>query len=108
MLSGYLGMFLYGMTLLAIGLFISTLTENQIVAVILTFGVSLALFVIESFSASATGVAKSVIDYLSVMSHLEDFVKGVIDTSHIIYYVTFSFVGLFLAYRSLESMRWKN
>ena len=108
MLSGYLGMFLYGMTLLAIGLFISTLTENQIVAVILTFGVSLALFVIESFSASATGVAKSVIDYLSVMGHLEDFVKGVIDTSHIIYYVTFAFVGLFLAYRSLESMRWKS
>jgi ABC-2 type transport system permease protein len=108
MISGYLGMFLFGMTLLAIGLFISTLTENQIIAVMLTFGVSLVLFVIESFSASATGVAKSVIDYLSVMSHLEDFVKGVIDTSHIIYYVTFAFVGLFLAYRSLESMRWKN
>ncbi|MBN2243807.1 MAG: ABC transporter permease subunit [Acidobacteria bacterium] len=108
MLSGYLGMFLYGITLLAVGLFISTLTENQIVAVMLTFGVSLALFVIESFSAAATGVAKSVIDYLSVMSHLEDFIKGVVDTSHIIYYVTFAFVGLFLAYRSLESMRWKN
>ena len=107
-LSGYLGMLLFGMTLLAIGLFISTLTENQIVAVILTFGVSLALFVIESISATATGVAKSVIDYLSVISHLEDFLKGVLDTSHVIYYVTFAFVGLFLAYRSLESMRWKS
>lgn len=107
-LSGYLGMFLYGMTLLAIGLFISTLTENQIVAVIITFGVSLALFVIESFSASAVGVTKNVIDYLSVISHLEDFIKGVVDTSHIIYYITFAFVGLFLAYRSLESMRWKS
>jgi len=107
-LSGYLGMFLFGMTLLAIGLFISTLTENQIVAVIITFGVSLALFVIESISATSTGVAKNVIDYLSVISHLEDFLKGVLDTSHIIYYVTFAFVGLFLAYRSLESMRWKS
>ena len=107
-LSGYLGMFLYGMTLLAVGLFISTLTENQIVAVIITFGVSLALFVIESLSASAIGVTKNVISYISIMGHLEDFTKGIIDTSHIIYYVTFAFLGLFLAYRSLESMRWKS
>jgi len=108
MLSGYLGMFLFGMALLAIGLFFSTLTENQIVAVIITFGVSLALFVIDQLSGSATGVTKNVVDYLSVLGHLEDFIKGVVDTSHVIYYITFAFVGLFLAYRSLESMRWKS
>jgi len=107
-LSGYLGMFLFGMALLSIGLFFSTLTENQIVAVIITFGVSLALFVIEQLSGSTTGVTRNVVNYLSVLSHLEDFVKGVVDTSHVIYYVTFAFVGLFLAYRSLESMRWKS
>jgi ABC-2 type transport system permease protein len=106
-LSGYLGMFLYGAALLAVGLFISTLTENQIVAVVITFGASLFLWLIESLSASTAGVTKTVIDYLSVISHLDDFLKGVIDTSHIIYYVTFAFVGLFLTYRSLESMRWK-
>jgi ABC-2 type transport system permease protein len=106
-LSGYLGMFLYGAALLAVGLFISTLTENQIVAVVITFGASLFLWLIESLSASTAGVTKTVIDYLSVISHLEDFLKGVIDTSHIIYYVTFAFIGLFLTYRSLESMRWK-
>ena len=106
-LSGYFGMFLYGAALLALGVFISTLTENQIVAVILTFGVSLVLWLVSVFAASATGVAKSVINYLSVISHLDDFIKGVIDTSHVIYYLTFAFVGLFLAYRSLESMRWK-
>jgi len=96
-LAGYLGMFLYGAALLALGLFISTLTENQIVSVILT----------SIFSTSASGAARDVINYLSVISHLDDFLKGVIDTSHIIYYLTFAFVGLFLAYRSLESMRWK-
>jgi ABC-2 type transport system permease protein len=105
-LSGYLGMFLYGAALLALGLFISTLTENQIVAVVLTFGLSLVLWLISVFSTSA-GISKDIIDYLSVISHLDDFIKGVIDTSHIIYYLTFAFVGLFLAYRSLESMRWK-
>jgi ABC-2 type transport system permease protein len=106
-LAGYLGLFLYGAALLAVGLFISTLTENQIVAVIVTFGVSIVLLIIKLFSASAVGVTKNVIDYLSVSSHLEDFLKGVIDTTHVIYYVTLAFVGLFLAYRTLESMRWK-
>jgi ABC-2 type transport system permease protein len=105
--AGYLGMFLYGAALLAVGLFISTLTENQIIAVVITFGVSLVLWLIDAFSSSASGIYKSVMNYLSVISHLDDFLKGVIDTSHIIYYVTFAFVGLFLAYRSLESMRWK-
>ena len=107
-LSGFLGIFLYGMTLAAIGLFISTLTENQIVAVILTFGATLILWIVDYISSSMTGVTKNVVDYLSILNHLEDFVKGVVDTSHVIYYVTFTFVGLFLAYRSLESMRWKN
>ncbi len=106
-LAGYLGMFLYGGALVAVGLFISTLTENQIVAVIITFGTSLFLWLIENLASSATGVAKSVIGYLSVISHLDDFLKGVIDTSHIIYYLSFASVGLFLTYRSLESMRWK-
>ncbi len=106
-LAGYLGMLLYGAALLALGLFISTLTENQIVAVVLTFGVSLVLWLISVFSSSAVGATRDVINYLSVISHLDDFIKGVIDSSHVIYYLTFAFVGLFLAYRSLESMRWK-
>jgi ABC-2 type transport system permease protein len=107
-LSGYLGMFLYGAALLALGLFVSTLTENQIVAVVITFGISLLLLVIGVLTTLVTGPAKEVINYLSVMGHLDDFIKGVIDTSHTIYYVTFAFIGLFLAFRSLESMRWKS
>ncbi len=107
-LGGYLGLFLYGAALLALGLFISTLTENQIVSVVITFGTILVLWLIESFSTGATGIAKDVLDYLSVIGHLDDFIKGVVDTSHVIYYLTFAFVGLFLTYRSLESMRWKS
>jgi len=107
-LAGYLGLLLYGAALLAIGLFVSTLTENQIVAVVITLGVILVLWLIESFSTSAQGVTKDVLNYLSVISHLDDFIKGVIDTSHVMFYLTFAFVGLFLTYRSLESMRWKS
>ena len=106
-LSAYLGLFLYGAALLALGLFISTLTENQIIAVVITFGVSLTFLLISEYGSSSTGTAREVINYLSIINHLEDFIKGVIDTSHVIYYVTFAFVWLFLAYRSLESLRWK-
>jgi len=108
LLAGYLGLFLYGAAILALGVFISTLTENQIIAVFLTFAVSLVLLAIRIFGDSATGATRDVINYLSLTGHLDDFIKGVIDTSHVIYYVTFAFVGLFLAYRSLESMRWKS
>ncbi len=107
-LGSYLGLILYGAALLAVGLFISTLTENQIVAVVITFGVILVLWLIESMAVGAQGAAKDVLSYLSVIGHLDDFIKGVIDTSHVIFYLTFTFVGLFLTYRSLESMRWKS
>ena len=106
-LSAYLGLFLYGAALLALGLFISTLTENQIIAVVITFGVSLALWLVSVFGATATGAVRDTINYLSIVNHLDDFIKGVIDTSHVIYYLTFVFVWLFLAYRSLESLRWR-
>ena len=68
--SGYLGLFLFGAALLAIGLFISTLTENQIVAVIITFGVSLVLWLIEHFRTDtpASPKASSVISRSSVIS----------------------------------------
>ena len=101
-------MFLYGAALLAVGLFISTLTENQIVAVRDHFRRHPGSLADRRFGVGAQGVTKDVLSYLSVISHLDDFIKGVIDTRHVIYYVTFAFVGLFLTYRSLESMRWKS
>ena len=107
-LGAYLGLLLYGEGLLAAGLFISTLTENQIVSGVITFGVSLVLWLIDSFSSGASGAAKDVLSYLSVIGHLDDFIKGVIDTTHVIFYLSFAFVGLFLTYRSLESMRWRS
>jgi ABC-2 type transport system permease protein len=73
------------------------------VAVIITFGASLG-FLLVNYIGSA---GNRVVEYLSVTGHLEDFIKGVIDTSHVVYYLTFAFLALFLAYRSLESMRWR-
>ncbi len=107
-LSAHLGMFLYGAALIAMGLFISTLTENQIIAVVISFGISLILLIINVLNDLFLSPAiQEVVKYISLLDHLDDFNKGLIVSSHIIYYLTFAFVGLFLAYRSLESMRWK-
>jgi ABC-2 type transport system permease protein len=107
-LSGYLGLVLYGAALLAIGLFISTLTESQIVAGVITLGVILILWLVDALASGLQGVMKDLVSYMSVISHLDDFIKGVIDTTNVIFYLTFAFFGLFLTFRSLESLRWKS
>ena len=88
-------------------MFISTLTENQIVAAILSFGTILMMWLIDVFSRSASEGVKAVLTYLSILNHLNDFLAGVIATSHIIFYLSLILVGVFLTYRSLDSLRWR-
>jgi ABC-2 type transport system permease protein len=106
-LSGYLGLLLLGAALISLGVFISTLTENQIVAASVTFGAFLILWVIDLSSRSGGTVVQEVVSYLSVLNHFEDFSKGVIDTASLVVYGSFIFLGLFLTYRSIESLRWR-
>ena len=104
-LSAYLGVLLYGLALLAIGMFISTLTENQIIAAILSFGVVLVLWLVDAFARNAG--SGSLLSCLSILQPLNDFVSGVISTAHIVFYLSLMLVGLFLTYRSLDSLRWR-
>lgn len=106
-LAAYLGLLLYGFAVLSIGMFISTLTENQIVAAILTFGTILMMWLVDVFSRNASEGVRAVLTYLSILNHLNDFFQGVIATSHIIFYMSLILVGLFLTYRSLDSLRWR-
>ena len=106
-LSGYLGLILLGSAFIAGGLFISSLTENQIIAAIGGFGLALLLWVIGwAASFSGPGLAK-VLNYLSVINHFEDFAQGVIDSQHIAFYVLLSAVGIYLTFKSLEAIRWR-
>jgi len=52
-------------------------------------------------------ISKGVLSYLSILSHLDDFMKGVLSTSNIIFYISLMLVGLFLTYRSIDSLRWR-
>ena len=106
-LAGYLGLFLLGGALLAIGTFISTLTRNQIIAGAATFAICLLLWVLDWVSAYETASWAKVMSYISVMTHFQSFARGVIDSKDVIYYVSVIFFGLFLTGRSMESLRWR-
>ena len=107
-LTAYLGLLLYGLALIAIGLFISSLTENQIIAAVLSFGTIMVLWLVDVVANNAESpTSKSLLTYLSILSHLDDFMKGVLSTSHIIFYVSLMLIGLFLTYRSIDSLRWR-
>lgn len=106
-LTAYLGLLLYGLAIIAVGLFISTLTENQIIAAVLSFGTIMVLWLVDVMASNAESTTKEVLTYLSILSHLDDFTKGVLATSHIIFYLSLMLVALFLTYRSLDSLRWR-
>jgi len=106
-LTGYLGLFLMGATFIAIGLFYSSLTENQIVAAFLTF-VTLLLFLVLSWvTSTGSGGWREVVGDLSFSQHFEDMTRGILDTKDIVYYVSLSFFGLFLAHSVIQSRRWR-
>lgn len=105
--AGYLGLVLMGGCFLSIGLLISGFTKNQIVAGTLTFAVFLMLWVINWIGESFGPTGQAVLSYLSITQHFDDFSRGVIDTKHVIYYLSFMTFGLFLTAKSVDSERWR-
>jgi len=105
--TAYLGLLLLGGCFISVGLFISSLTKNQIVAGMVTFAVFLLLWVITWIGSFSGPTVDKVTQYLSIVDQFDDFAKGVIDTSHLIYYVSFIGFGLFLTAKSVDSERWR-
>lgn len=105
--TGYLGMLLLGGSFIAVGLVVSSVTRNQLVASMATFGVFLLLWVINWIGSFLGPTTQAVLSHLSITDHFEDFAKGVIDTRHLVYYGSFIAFGLFLTMKSLDSERWR-
>jgi ABC-2 type transport system permease protein len=105
--TAYLGLLLLGGCFISVGMLISSFTRNQIVAGMLTFGVFLLLWVIDWIGSFLGPSGEKVVNYLSITRHFEDFAKGVIDTAHLVYYVSFITFGLFLTAKSVDSERWR-
>jgi gliding motility-associated transport system permease protein len=104
---GYLGLLLMGGCFVSVGLLISSLTKNQIVAGFITFAVFLMLWVINWMAESAGPMGRAIVSFLSITEHFDDFTRGIIDTKHVVYYLSFITFGLFLTAKSVDSERWR-
>ncbi len=105
LVANALGLLLFGAGLLALGIWISSFTKNQIIAGAVSFAAFLLLYVlnwVNGYSSSETG---RVLSYLSLTAHLDNFSKGVIDLSDVVYYVSVIVIGLFLTARSIEALK---
>jgi ABC-2 type transport system permease protein len=106
-ITGYLGILLVGLSFIALGLFTSTLTNNQIVAAVSSFVILLLFFAI-GWPANTVGeTAGAILSYLSLTEHLQQMIEGLLVSSDVIYFLSIIAVALFLSQRSLESLRWR-
>ena len=106
-ITGYLGLLLMGGCFVSIGLLVSSMTTNQAVSGMATFAVFLMLWVIDWMADTSGPLTQTILTYLSITEHFDDFSRGVLDTKHIVYYVSFIAFGLFLTSKSVESDRWR-
>jgi len=109
MISSYLGVLLWGASLLGIGLLASAMSENQINAFMLAFGIILFLYLttIPAQLFAVNPPFSTILDELSLQNHLNGFLSGLISAKDVLYYLAVTAVSLFAAARVLESRRWR-
>jgi ABC-2 type transport system permease protein len=107
LIAGYLGLLLMGSCFISIGLFISSTTKNQMVAGTATFVTLLLLWIINWMAESSGPTASAILSYMSITEHFGDFARGIIDTKHVVFYLSFISFGLFLTLKSVDTERWR-
>ena len=105
--TNFLGTILMASCYLSAGVFFSAMTENQIVAVSLTFALVLFFWLISWVSNAAQGWVGELAKHLALVTHYETFNQGMVSSTGIVYYLSFIFFGLFLTHRVLDSYRWR-
>jgi ABC-2 type transport system permease protein len=104
--TGLLGLFLLGAMCMAVGLFVSALTESVIVAALVSLIVLLGLWVVTMFSVGAEGPLRDLMLGVSASEHLLPFLQGRIELKDVVYYLSFVALGLWLTDRAVEGHRW--
>jgi gliding motility-associated transport system permease protein len=106
-ITSYLGILLMAGCYVGMGVFASSLTDNQIIAAVIAFGMSLFMWIIGWAAQAASAEMGEVLQYLSLVDHMQRFLKGIVDTSDVVYYLSFILFTLFLTHRVLDSERWR-
>src|SRR6185503_5615826 len=107
LLTGGLALLLVGAAFIALGLFLSTLTKNQIIAGILGFGLALLFWVLGWLDQPMADTTTKIISYLGITNHIDALMKGVVDLKDLVFYLSFTVFGIFLAHQSVLSQRWR-
>ncbi len=106
-LSGYLGVILLAMAFLSAGMLTSAATQNQIVAAVLGFGLTVLLWLFGNLSGILPERVSGIVSYMSVVDHYSDFSRGVIDLRNVVYFISLTVFFLFTTTRVVESKRLK-
>jgi ABC-2 type transport system permease protein len=105
-LLGYFGVLLWGATCIAVGMFVSSLTESQMLAALLTFTVLLPWMLLRGLARGAEEPWRSVINHLSFDSQLQNLMKGVLDLKALLFFASVILFSLLLTHRTVEAQRW--
>lgn len=110
LMTTFFGIALMGSAYTAVGLFGSSLTHHQITAATISFGICIALFSVSFLKYSVGrkgGWIADLTEYVCQIDHMADFVRGIVDSRAVVYYLVLTILFLFMAVRVLESRRWR-
>lgn len=106
-LFSYAGLILMAGSMMALGMFISSLTDSTLIAAVGTFGLMLLLWVIDGAAGEGTGLVSETLRYLSLLSQFRTWVQGSVSTSSLVFFLSMSVLGIFLTVQSVEGLRWQ-
>ncbi len=107
LLLGHGGLILLAAAVLSLGLFISSLTESSILAAVLTFALVLCLWIFDLIGQTVGGPIGAALNHLSLLKHYTNLLQGVVDTSSLILFTSYIFLGLFLTAQSIDTLRFQ-
>ncbi|BAY14953.1 putative ABC-2 type transport system permease protein [Anabaenopsis circularis NIES-21] len=106
-LLGHFGLILLAAAILSLGMFISSLTDSTILSAVLTFGLVLLLLFVDLIAKSIGGPVGEALGHLSLLKHYNTFIQGIFDTSAIILFASYIFLGIFLTAQSIDALRFQ-
>ncbi|TVQ05451.1 MAG: ABC transporter permease [Leptolyngbya sp. DLM2.Bin27] len=106
-LISHLGLVLMATSILALGMFVSSLTESTVLAAIMTFALILLLWLVDAIAQGLPGVLGQGLAHLSLLKHFTDFTEGIFDTGGLVLFLSFVVLGLYLTAQSIETLRFQ-
>jgi ABC-2 type transport system permease protein len=106
--STYLGLLFAGLSYISFGLFWSSVTESQLIAVVLSFATNFAFWLVSLWGQSSEGVTQDILKHIAINEQFMSFAKGLIEVQSVVFFVSLIFLSLFLTNRSLESRAWRS